>query len=58
MEERNHLVEETTEVRSLPRIGLKAPQFEALTTHGTLKLSDYKGSWLILFSHPADFTPV
>ncbi|GEN31652.1 peroxiredoxin (alkyl hydroperoxide reductase subunit C) [Cerasibacillus quisquiliarum] len=58
MEERNHLVEETTEVRSLPRIGSKAPQFEALTTHGTLKLSDYKGSWLILFSHPADFTPV
>lgn len=58
MEERNHLVEETKEVRSLPRIGSKAPQFEALTTHGTLKLSDYKGSWLILFSHPADFTPV
>jgi len=43
---------------SLPLIGEKAPEFEAPTTHGTLRLSDYKGSWLILFSHPADFTPV
>jgi peroxiredoxin (alkyl hydroperoxide reductase subunit C) len=43
---------------SLPRIGEPAPQFEAATTLGTLKLEDFKGSWLILFSHPADFTPV
>ncbi|MFC2062454.1 peroxiredoxin [Chloroflexota bacterium] len=43
---------------SLPRIGDPAPDFEAVTTHGTLKLEDFKGSWLILFSHPADFTPV
>ena len=43
---------------SLPRIGDPAPQFEAETTFGTLKLEDFKGSWLILFSHPADFTPV
>lgn len=41
-----------------PRIGEPAPQFEAVTTMGTLKLSDFKDSWLILFSHPADFTPV
>ena len=43
---------------SLPRLGSPAPQFEAVTTHGTLRLEDFKGSWLILFSHPADFTPV
>lgn|SRR5699024_1405554 len=43
---------------SLPLIGDKAPSFEVTTTHGTIRLEDYKGSWLILFSHPADFTPV
>ncbi len=42
----------------LPRLGEPAPAFEAVTTHGTIKLADYAGSWLILFSHPADFTPV
>ncbi|HAX18194.1 MAG TPA: peroxiredoxin, partial [Actinobacteria bacterium] len=45
-------------VNTLPRLGSPAPQFEAVTTHGTIKLEDFKGSWLILFSHPADFTPV
>jgi peroxiredoxin 2/4 len=43
---------------SLPRLGMPAPPFQAETTHGTLRLEDFKGSWLILFSHPADFTPV
>jgi peroxiredoxin (alkyl hydroperoxide reductase subunit C) len=43
---------------SLPRLGEKAPDFDTVTTHGKIKLDDYKGSWLILFSHPADFTPV
>ncbi len=42
----------------MPRIGEPAPQFEAVTTHGNLNLDDFRGSWLILFSHPADFTPV
>jgi len=42
----------------LPRLNEPAPQFEAVTTHGTLNLSDFEGRWLILFSHPADFTPV
>lgn len=41
-----------------PRLNEKAPNFEAKTTHGPRKLSDYEGKWLILFSHPADFTPV
>jgi peroxiredoxin (alkyl hydroperoxide reductase subunit C) len=40
------------------RIGDIAPDFEARSTLGPIKLSDYKGRWLILFSHPADFTPV
>lgn len=42
----------------LPRLNAPAPSFEAETTHGTLRLEDFKGEWLILFSHPADFTPV
>ncbi len=41
-----------------PRLGGPAPAFEAETTHGTLRLEDFRGSWVILFSHPADFTPV
>ena len=40
------------------KIGQKAPDFEAVTTFGNMKLDDYKGKWLILFSHPGDFTPV
>lgn len=39
-------------------IGMKAPDFTAMTTFGPMKLSDYKGQWVILFSHPGDFTPV
>lgn len=43
----------------MPRIGDQAPDFEATTTKGKIKFSDYaKDKWVILFSHPADFTPV
>lgn len=49
---------ETTPLPALPRLGMPAPPFEAETTHGTVRLEDFKGGWLILFSHPADFTPV
>ncbi|TNE49863.1 MAG: peroxiredoxin [Bacteroidetes bacterium] len=50
-------MEDTT--YSIPRIGDLAPDFEAMTTIGKLRFSDYiKGKWTILFSHPADFTPV
>ena len=41
-----------------PRMNQPAPDFDAVTTHGDRKLADYQGKWLILFSHPADFTPV
>ena len=42
----------------LPRLNEPAPSFDALTTDGRRTNADYKGKWLILFSHPADFTPV
>ena len=43
----------------MPRIGEPAPAFEAMTTQGKISFpSQYKGKWVILFSHPADFTPV
>lgn len=50
---------ELQEVTMMPRIGDQAPNFEATTTKGPIKFSDYaEGKWIVLFSHPADFTPV
>lgn len=46
------------ETQQMLRLGETVPDFEAITTHGKIKLSDFKGKWVILFSHPADFTPV
>jgi peroxiredoxin 2/4 len=43
---------------SFPVLGEPAPDFEAETTHGPVTLSGLKGKWVVMFSHPADFTPV
>ena len=40
------------------KIGQIAPEFCAMTTMGNISLNDYKGKWIVLFSHPGDFTPV
>ena len=45
--------------QSMPRIGDKAPNFTAVTTHGEIKFDEWaSGKWTLMFSHPADFTPV
>ena len=51
--------QDNNQTYNMPRIGDDAPDFTAVTTKGTIQLSDYaKDKWLVLFSHPADFTPV
>ena len=45
--------------QQMPRLGEPVPAFEAMTTKGKISVpDDYKGKWVILFSHPADFTPI
>ncbi|MGO2339004.1 MAG: peroxiredoxin [Psychrobacter sp.] len=48
----------TVSAPAFPQLNQPAPDFTALTTDGMKSLADYKGKWLVLFSHPADFTPV
>lgn len=49
---------EATAAPALPRLNEPAPDFKAVSTQGELTLSQFKGKWVVLFSHPADFTPV
>ena len=50
---------EVENINTMPRIGDQAPDFEAVTTKGNIKFSEFaKDKWVVLFSHPADFTPV
>jgi peroxiredoxin (alkyl hydroperoxide reductase subunit C) len=50
---------ESRDTFSMPRIGDLAPSFAAITTQGNIHFpNDYQGKWIVLFSHPADFTPV
>lgn len=49
---------EATTAPALPRLNEPAPDFKAVSTQGEITLSQFKGKWVVLFSHPADFTPV
>jgi len=51
-------MEASNQTIGLPRLNERAPAFNAPTTDGPRSLEDYEGKWLVLFSHPADFTPV
>ena len=42
----------------LPRLDEPAPEFAGRSTHGVVRLADFRGKWLVFFAHPADFTPV
>jgi peroxiredoxin 2/4 len=46
------------EKNCIPKLGAQAPDFTADTTMGEIKLSNFKGRWIVIFSYPGDFTPV
>jgi len=53
------MMENQETINTMPRIGDQAPDFEAVTTKGNIKFSNFaKDKWIVMFSHPADFTPV
>ena len=59
VEKEDGKMEQNQTVTRMPLIGDDAPAFEAVTTQGTIHFpEDYRGKWVILFSPPADFTPV
>jgi peroxiredoxin (alkyl hydroperoxide reductase subunit C) len=59
MDNKNDMNVQVDSTPTFPIIGRPAPKFTANTTHGVINFpDDYKGKWVILFSHPADFTPV
>lgn len=58
-EKRSTCAEEVYEICNCPRLGEEAPDFDIETTYGKMSFADFcKDSWVVLFSHPADFTPV
>ncbi len=54
----NALINMENGTGTIPKIGDRAPDFQANSTQGTITLGQFKGKWVVLFSHPADFTPV
>lgn len=49
---------ENEAIKGCLRIGMRAPDFSAVTTFGNIKMSELSGKWVVMFSHPSDFTPV
>jgi peroxiredoxin (alkyl hydroperoxide reductase subunit C) len=59
VKQKNKDMESNEQVYAMPRIGDIAPDFNAVTTTGKIKFSEFaKDKWIVMFSHPADFTPV
>lgn len=57
-EDEEEMLEDYLCCQAGPVLNEPAPEFSAVTTQGPMELKDYRGKWVVLFSHPADFTPV